>query len=143
MSRPFQVSYPVRFGHCDPAGIAYYPRYFELCDAAIEDWTESALGVSRRTLHLELRLALPTVDLHATFSAPSRMGDLLDIGIAVLRLGNSSIVLEAEITSGGTDRLLVTHTQVLTDMNTMKSQPWPPKWRERLMMLLEKKENSA
>lgn len=142
MNIPFQVSYPLRFAHCDPAGIAYYPRYFELCDAAIEDWTEFALGLSRRTLHLDYGLALPTVDLHATFSAPSRLGDLLDIKITVHRLGNSSIVLVAEVTSGGRGRLLVTHTQVLTNMNTMKSQPWPSKWRERLMMLLEK-ETSA
>ena len=138
MSTPFRVSLPLRFGHCDPAGIAYYPRYFELCDAAIEDWTQKALGVSRGTLHLELGLALPTVDLHATFSAPSRLGDLLDIDIAVRRIGRSSLVLAVEVTSGGSERFLVSFTQVLTDMNTMTSQPWPRVWRERLMTLLEK-----
>lgn len=138
MSVPFRVRLPLRFGHCDPAGIAYYPRYFELCDAAIEDWTESALGVSRGTLHLELGLALPTVALHATFSAPSRLGDMLDIDISVRRVGKSSIDLGVEVTSGGSDRFLVSFTQVLTEMNTMKSQPWPRPWRERLMMMLEK-----
>ena len=142
MSSAFRVSYPLRFGQCDPAGIAYYPRYFELCDAAIEDWTEVAIGVSRRTLHLDLGLALPTVDLHAIFTAPSRLGDLLDISLAVARVGRSSVVLEAEITSGGQDRFRVSYTQVLTDMGSMKSRPWSPEWRDRLELLL-KKENPA
>lgn len=142
MSPAFRATYPLRFGHCDPAGIAYYPRYFELCDAAIEDWTEASIGVSRRALHLDLGLALPTVDLHATFSAPSRLGDLLDIALVVLRVGGSSVVLEAEITSAGAARFRVTYTQVLADMKSMKSQPWPDEWRDRLNLLL-KKENSA
>lgn len=138
MIAPFRVSYSLRFSHCDPAGIGYYPRYFELCDAAIEDWTEWALGVSRRALHQELGFGLPTVDLRATFSAPSRLGDLLDIEIAVHRLGRSSIDLEARVTSEGGDRFLITYTQVLTGLKAMKPEPWPAKWRERLVVSLVK-----
>ena len=35
MTSVFRQSRPLRFAHCDPAGIAYYPRYLELCDGAI------------------------------------------------------------------------------------------------------------
>ena len=33
----FTTRTPLRFAHCDPAGIAYYPRYFEIVDAAAHD----------------------------------------------------------------------------------------------------------
>ncbi|AJP71674.1 acyl-CoA thioesterase [Sphingomonas hengshuiensis] len=122
----FSVTYPLRFAHCDPAGIAYYPRYFELCDAAIEDWSAEILGCSRRTMHLELGMGLPTVDLHASFAAPSRLGDLLDIRVAVTRVGRSSVDLALDISSGGEPRFHVRYTQVLTDLARQKSVPWPP-----------------
>ncbi len=135
MREPFRVSYPLRFSHCDPAGIAYYPRLMELCDAAIEDWTAAVLGVPRRQLHLEMKLALPTVDLRARFSAPCRLGEQLDIAICVERLGRSSIDLQADVTCGGEARFSIGYTQVLTTMEGMKARTWPPGWRERLAAL--------
>lgn len=142
MSQTFRLTTPLRFAHCDSAGIAYYPRYFELCDAAVEDWTHFALGVTRRVLHMEFKLALPTVDLHATFSAPSYLGDLLEISLAVVRVGNSSVLLNVEVASDGQKRFRAVQTQVLTDMRTMKSQRWPAEWRKRLGNLVPK-ENLA
>ena len=135
MRRDFSISFPLRFAHCDSAGIAYYPRYFELCDAAVEDWTDFALAATRRTLHFDLGLALPTVSLQATFSAPSYLGDLLGFRLSVLRVGNSSVVLETNVTSAGEQRLCATQTLVLMHMNTAKSTPWPARWRERLVEL--------
>lgn len=128
----FRVSYPLRFAHCDPAGIVFYPRYFELCDAAVEDWTPAILGVSRHVMHLEMGLGLPTVDLHASFTAVSRLGDLLDIDVALTRVGNSSIDLSIAMSCGGEPRLAVRCTQVLTDLSRMRSTPWTPEFRERL-----------
>jgi 4-hydroxybenzoyl-CoA thioesterase len=135
---PFRLSVPLRFAHCDPAGIAYYPRLLELCDAAIEDWTVAALGISRRTMHFDLKLGLPTVDLHAIFSRPSRLGDPLDIDVAVARLGNASIDLDVAVSSGGEPRFSIRFTQVLTALETMRARKWPAEWRDRLTPLAEK-----
>ena len=41
----FTVTRRLRFAQCDPAGIAYYPSYFEICDQAIEDWTVATIGI--------------------------------------------------------------------------------------------------
>lgn len=128
----FRVSYPLRFAHCDPAGIAYYPRYFELCDAAIEDWTAEVLGVSRREMHLERRLGLPTVDLKASFTAPSRLGDMLDIIVAVERVGRSSVDLALAIYCKGETRFAVGYTQVLTNLDESRAVPWPPEMLQQL-----------
>jgi 4-hydroxybenzoyl-CoA thioesterase len=128
----FRGSYPLRFAHCDPAGIAYYPRYFEICDGAIEDWTEVAIGVSRAEMHMERRLALPTVALEATFSAPGRLGDLLDIEVYTEEVGRTSLRLGVEVSTGGEPRFSVKYTQVLVSMDTGRPVPWPQAWQERL-----------
>jgi 4-hydroxybenzoyl-CoA thioesterase len=33
----FETTRVLRFGDCDPAGIAYYPRYFDLLNGVVED----------------------------------------------------------------------------------------------------------
>jgi 4-hydroxybenzoyl-CoA thioesterase len=128
----FQVSYPLRFAHCDPAGIAYYPRCLELCDAAIEDWTPAVLGDDRRTMHMSRGLGLPTVSLASTFTAPSKLGDLLDFAVKLTRVGRSSIDLEVEVTCEGAPRFTVRLTQVLIALAGGTSQPWRPEYRQRL-----------
>ncbi|ALC13087.1 acyl-CoA thioesterase [Sphingopyxis sp. 113P3] len=128
----FRTSLPLRFAHCDPAGIAYYPRYFELCDAAIEDWTAAVLGIDRRKMHLEMGLGLPTVSLNAEFSAPSRLGDMLDFTVTVTRAGRSSVDLAVDIACAGQPRFAVRFTQVLTDLAKGSSRTWPPEFLERL-----------
>ena len=128
----FRRTYPLRFAHCDPAGIAYYPRYFEICDAAIEDWTEAVIGVPRRLMHLDMGLALPTVTLAAEFTAVSRLGDPLDIALDVASIGNSSVGLRADVSSCGERRFAVSYKQVLMAMASGEAQPWPADWRARL-----------
>ena len=34
----------IRFSHCDPAGIGFYPRYVELVNEVVEDWCNDGLG---------------------------------------------------------------------------------------------------
>jgi len=134
----FRGTYPLRFAHCDPAGIAYYPRYFEICDAAIEDWTAQVLGVPRRVMHLEMGLGLPTVSLHAEFAVPSRLGDALDIAVAVTAVGRSSVGLAADVACGGEKRFEVAYRQVLMNLAEARAVPWPPEWGERLRRSMEK-----
>ena len=49
---PFTRATVVRFEHCDPAGLMFYPRFFALMNEAVEDWF-AALGHSFKTLHVE------------------------------------------------------------------------------------------
>lgn len=142
MSPSFIFSAPLRFAHCDAAGIGYYPRYLELCDAAIEDWTHSVLGISRRTMHFELQLALPTVQMNATFVRPGRLGDRLDFEVRVENVGRTSVALEAEVTSLGEPRFRVVFVQVLTCMAGMRPKPWPDEWRGRLEAMLNKEKQA-
>lgn len=132
MSQPFAMRQRLRFGDCDPAGIAYYPRYLALCDAVIEEWTEQVVGISRLALHFDLHWGLPTVALQADFAAVSRLGDQLDFSLVVSALGRSSIGLGMQVACSGEPRFAVRYTQVLVDMKLMTSVPWPDEWRARI-----------
>tara|TARA_B100000780_G_scaffold72530_1_gene48600 strand:+ start:1969 stop:2307 length:339 start_codon:yes stop_codon:yes gene_type:complete len=70
----FEFKHPVLFQHCDPAGMVFYPRYFEMVNACVETWFADKLLVSFKRLHLELGLSVPTVSTQTNFCAPSRLG---------------------------------------------------------------------
>jgi 4-hydroxybenzoyl-CoA thioesterase len=130
----------VLFQHCDPAGIVFYPRYFEMMNAAVEEWFEAQLDHSFARLHGAMQAGVPTAALQVTFSAPSRLGDLLEIALHLRRLGRSSADLEFVSTCGGHLRVRMTSTLVFINLRDGASQPWPEALRARLLGALEPNE---
>ena len=43
----FTRTVSIRFSHCDPAGIVYFPHYFDMFNGLIEDWYTEQLGGHR------------------------------------------------------------------------------------------------
>lgn len=121
---PFVFDQPVLFQHCDPAGIVYYPRYFDMLTAAMEAWFAECAGVDFAALHDRMGLATPTAALKAEFVAPSRHGDRLALTLTALRLGRTSLTLAAAFACGDEARLTATWTVVLTSRAGAPT-PWP------------------
>jgi hypothetical protein len=48
----FTRTVPIRFSHCDPAGIVYFPHYFDMFNGLIEDWYTEQLDVNYAKLIL-------------------------------------------------------------------------------------------
>lgn len=132
MDAVFERRELVRFGHCDPAGIVFYPRYYEMLNALVEDWITQGLGISYAELLGPRRVGLPTVSLKTEFRRVSRMGDELVQRIAIQRLGRSSLTLN--IVFAGHDGLRVAFEQVLvcTSLETHQSQEFPADLRAAL-----------
>ena len=83
MTYHFERAARIRFAHCDPAGIVYFPQYLVLFNGLVEDWFTDGLGVSYAQMLGPRRIGLPIVKLHCEFSAVSRMGDeVLVLGVA-------------------------------------------------------------
>lgn len=92
---PFRHPLVVRFGECDPAGVVYYPRYFDWFHRTMEAWFGDGLG---RPYHEVLQeLGFPSVHAEADYKAPCRMGEALTITLAVERLGRASATLLLEV----------------------------------------------
>lgn len=115
----------VRFAHIDAAGIVFYPRYFEMLNAAVEDYFAQIVGVDFATMHLGRGLGVPTVKLETEFKAPSRLGDALDFVLSVLRVGGSSAEIAVDVRCGVELRLHVRVVLVCMDLATERSVPWP------------------
>ncbi len=115
---------PVRFAHVDAAGIVFYPRFFEMLNAAVEDWF-AALGRDFRSLHLDDRIGTPTVRLEADFLAPAMLGDELAITLTPVKVGTSSCTYRFVFASGGTERLRGEGVLVCMDLDAQRSRPWP------------------
>jgi len=125
-------SYPLKFAHCDPAGIAYYPKLLELLDGAIEEWTADVIGVARHVMHRDLARGMPTVTMAARFGAVCFHGDVLRCALTISGVGRSSIDFTIDVTSAEATRFAVDYRQVLVDQTTRRSVVWPDAWRARL-----------
>ena len=125
----------VRFGSCDPAGIVFYPRYFEMLNAVVEDWFTDGLGVDYAQLLGTRRIGMPSVHLTADFKRISRMGERLLQRVAVTKLGTRSLGLTVHFE--GSDGLRAAFEQVLvcTSLDTHRAQAFPDDLRAALVAL--------
>jgi len=136
-SKAFCKEVLVRFSDCDPAGIVFYPKYFEMFNSLIEDWCREALQFSFVEIVARRGWGLPTVHVETDFLAPSRYGETLKATLRLRNLGNSSITLEIGLR--GIDevpRVNAAAVLVLIDRAAMCAIPFPDDVRRRLSALL-------
>lgn len=133
----FRCQKLIRFAHCDPAGIVFYPRYIELCVEAVEDWFNQGLGISFWALHEEHRLGIPAVHLDVNFISPSRHGDSLDFLLSVARIGKSSMTLDVIVECEGQRRFREQIVVVMVSLDTMRSVPITEAWRLKFSAFME------
>ncbi len=56
----------IEFNHCDPAGIVFYPRYFEMTSAVVENFLADEIGRSFAQMHNDgMKNGVPTVHIEA------------------------------------------------------------------------------
>ena len=89
----FERRVRIRFAHCDPAGIVFFPQYLTLTNALVEDWFTDGLGIDYAAMIGTRRIGLPIVKLECEFIRPSRMGESLSMRLSLDALGRRSIGL--------------------------------------------------
>ncbi len=132
MSKVFSAEYPILFAHCDPAGIVYFPRFFDLLHRAMEDWFTFGLEERFADFIMRKRLGIPTVATQVDFVGPARFGDLLRIELRVLKLGRSSIELAIDAFVGEQPCFKARHTVCCFSQQTLKAVPLPDDLRDRI-----------
>jgi 4-hydroxybenzoyl-CoA thioesterase len=131
----FRSRYLVRFSHCDPAGIVFYPRFFDLFSSALEDWFQSGIDCPfGGEFMVERNLRVPSLSITAEFLRPCKLGDVLDIDLWVTRLGRSSFELALAGSVSGEPRLRATWTMCVIDFATFKSATIPEDLRLRMQL---------
>ncbi len=130
--KPFIHKSPVRFTHTDPAGYVFFPRFFEMFQAAVEDWFNEGLEVDYAGMVNNLGLGLPTAKTECTFMQPCKLGELLELSVILEKIGNSSIALRFEGHVGDELRLLAKSVLVVISLETGKAEPISDDLRTRL-----------
>ena len=130
--REFESNKLIRFQHCDPAGIVFYPQYFVLFHELIEDWFNDGLDVNYADLIAVQRLGVPTVRLECDFAAPSTIGDTLRLRLAVSKVGTTSIALSLTAFSGGELRVRIEQVIVLFSLERRAPLAIPEDLRRRI-----------
>jgi len=113
----FEREQLIRFAHCDPAGIVFFPQYFVMFNGLVEDWFDDALGLGYADVVARRRIGLPTVALKTTFQRPSRIGERVRLRLAVERLGQRSITLALECRHADKVRVQVQQVLVTTALD--------------------------
>jgi len=129
VQHPFERPLRIRFAHCDPAGIVFFPQYLVMINDLVEDWVGDVLGVPYAELVGRRRTGMPTVSLQCEFTAISRMGDEVMLGLSVERLGGKSLTLQHGCRSGGEARMVVRQVLVFTSLDTHRAIDIPPDLR--------------
>ena len=128
----FRSRHLVRFAHCDPAGIVFYPRFFDILSSALEDWFQSGLECPFGEFMVKRKLRIPGLSITAEFLRPCKLGELLDIDLWVARMGRSSLELALAGSVEGEPRLRALWTMCVIDFTTFKSTPIPDDLRQRM-----------
>ena len=91
----------IDWGDCDPAGIIFYPRYFDIFDASTAALFEKALGVTKLELLKTFNFAgFPLVHTRARFLRPTRYGDDVTVDSSVT-FGHSSFEIAHRLSLKG------------------------------------------
>ena len=140
MNYVHSLSLPIRFRHCDPVGIVFYPRFVEMAHSVVEDFFYSKLGFSYQRLAEEFSAGVPAVNLQFDFKSPGILGEELIGNLALVRLGNKSLAMQVDILdSQGNTRVTAAITIAFAhkaESGKLAAHPWPAALRSEIEKLL-------
>ncbi|MDA7467655.1 acyl-CoA thioesterase [Planktomarina temperata] len=126
----FGIRQKVLFRHCDPAGIVFFPRYFEMMNDCVEAFFDQGLNCPFE--QFIQTAGIPTATITTTFTSPGRHGDMLDLGLNVTRVGRKSFDYEISCYCGKAQRFTTNATLVHIDLDG-KPTPLPDSIKQRLI----------
>jgi 4-hydroxybenzoyl-CoA thioesterase len=111
----FTRQHRIEWGQCDPAGIVFAPRYFDMVtESTILLFEAAGLPPKRTMLDREDAAGYPSVELSARFLRPTSFGDTVTLESAAPVFGNSSFTLLCRISLDGQLCVEVTEKRVWT-----------------------------
>jgi 4-hydroxybenzoyl-CoA thioesterase len=128
----FRRQITVEWGHCDPAGIVFNPRFFEFFNASSWLLFEAALGVKAQDFAATYGIfGIALVDARASFLKPVRFGDVLQIASRVSEFRRTSFDIEHRLSVGDTLVVDGSESRVWAvrdpaDADKLKTVPIPP-----------------
>jgi 4-hydroxybenzoyl-CoA thioesterase len=127
----FSFDRELRFGDCDPSGIAYFPSYLNILNGIVEEFW-ATIGYPWPQLITIRKIGTPTVHLTCDFSRPSKFGDRLTFRLGIDKVGRASLHLAHLITGADGVRWRARQILAATSLVDHRAIPWPDDVRAAL-----------
>ena len=108
----FRLALRVYWEDTDAAGIVFYANFLKFFERARTEWLRSR-GYSQEQLRTERGTGFIVTDASVSYRRPARLDDLLDVTVALTRVGQASLQIAQQasrIVPDGTDELLADGT---------------------------------
>lgn len=128
--------FTVEWADCDPAGIAFYPRFFAWFDAASWNLFYS-VGLTYEVMTEDMKvLGFPAVDAQARFIAPCRVKDALVCTSSITAWHEKTFVISHTIHNGDIKAVEGSEVRIWgirhpDDPKRLKAAVIPPELRAR------------
>ena len=123
----------VDFPMLDLAGIAYFPRIYDLAHRFFEDAWLEICGFSYPHIINEMKIGFPVVDIQTKFIQPLKYGDEITARIWISNVGNKSCTWEYKFYNQNQDLLWSSQmVNVCVSMSNMESMAIPEELRKGL-----------
>lgn len=136
MNEVFIHDHLIRFAHCDPAAIVYFPDFFDLAHSTMEDWLRDGVGCALPDLIRQRRIGTPTVNIQCDFIKPVQMGDIMRYELRVMKVGGASVRLHYTGKRGEVECLRITQTIVFMNLDAQTAVSIPEDLRPRIERFL-------
>jgi 4-hydroxybenzoyl-CoA thioesterase len=133
----FTTVIQVRFGHVDPAGIAYFPRIYDYIHAVFEEVWEKHVGERYYRILCDKHIGLPLVHSEVDFKHPLRFGDRPTVRVTCFKLGRSSLGLRYVFKLDEQVCVDARMTTVCVHLEDMTSFTLPEHFRQRFEAIME------
>ena len=120
----------ILFKHCDPAGIVFFPRYFEMINDCVEAFFDDVIGIPYEELHITA--GVPTAEIKTQFKAPSRHGDRIVLVLECKNIGRSSLKLSIIASSQDSEVRFVAETNLVYVNDAGRPTSWPETIKDKL-----------
>jgi acyl-CoA thioester hydrolase len=127
---PFVHRLRVRFHECDPQGVVFNANYFAYFDIGLTEMWREAFGSYGAVVAGGTDVVV--VEAAATFRAPARFDDELDVELRIDRLGTTSMAMATAIRRDGEVLVEGRTVHVFVDTTTMAKKPIPDDMRAGL-----------
>lgn len=90
----FVLDVPISFGHCDPAGIVFYPNYYRWFDRCYHTFLHEKAGGHRSICEKLGAKGTGLIDTGAKFPSPATEGDVLRLEMTLAEWGSRTLRVE-------------------------------------------------
>ena len=120
----FSISIRVYFQDTDAGEVVYHGTYLDFLERARTEWLRH-LGFEQLKIRQRFGILFIVRSLEVKFVSPARLDDLVDVRVAVARLGRAQVTLAQEIGRDGSTLLRAAVNLACVRIGNFRPQPLP------------------